>query len=407
LKKLFQVCGEGTYTSQFEYSLCQERNLGNFINKISNTRTNKTSYLLLNFISENIIGFYLNKILNYYTPAFPVVYDFSYGEYKVFTEMEELTNTNIIDNENKLLIHIFQICQGLSVAQQVCKFTHHDFHTGNVMLRKVNNKINIYELPNGKYLYTKVDFETVIIDFGFSRMETDKYVVIPKIELADFLDDFEYNPYIDLINFLYFSYQSMFGKDDEYFKDVNYYPELNKDKKLRVLYLRLLNELLNTSYSDDKIILDVIRGEKQEKNYSNMNNKWRFKPEKLSQLKFKTENNRILSATEFLQKMSVLLEEKSYKNEDILSNLDKNHFVVSSKRINITHVFILDLQDGCDQIRFALQQKRPNSCRSSLGSSLESYTPCSSLMIPSGTVVKSWAKSCVVLQVFSDSSLLS
>jgi hypothetical protein len=66
-----------------------------------------------------------------------------------------------------------------------------------------------------------------------------------------------------------------------------------------------------------------------------MNNQWRFKPEKLSQLKFKSENNRILSATEFLQKMSLLLEEKSYKNEDILSNLDKNHFVVSSKRINI------------------------------------------------------------------------
>lgn len=357
---------------------CKSLNNGNLIFRTPNTILNKTNLLLPNYLSENLIGLLLYKITNRYTPSFPRILSFAvdtnaigkniknvdyYG--KVLTVMEKLEPFNEKIKDFKDLLYCqFQVIQALSVAQQLCKFTHNDLHLGNILTKEVPNnrpKLNIYELDNGKYLYTLFNFDTVIIDFGWSRMETKNNIITPLYEIWNeysLQDKFNFNPYYDVFWFLWHCNHYI----EETIKNAKTTSKFNKlIPPIEDQFFINLKEIIFQSFFNFKknsIELDTLFNQEllsdYNKNVHQAIHMKRFKIEKMN-----SDGRRPSNATQMMSKMAIIIRDyfykmgveidKDYGNLDITSNLnnlkkdlEQNKFYLSNTYIK----FELQSTDG-------------------------------------------------------------
>ena len=216
--------------------LCNTAKENSIILRIPNTQTNKLTVLLPQYLSEAIAGTLLRK-MSAYTPSFMKIKDFQYDPidpytmYMVQEKLEPLT-TKVIKGIDDFLVMIFQLCHALSVAQRTSRFTHYDLHKGNVMLRRYTKKQKYsYALGNGLYLHLEKDWEAVIIDYGFIRMETRDSVIWPSQifngVVRDIVDH-SYNPYYDIFLLLR-DFGSIFNKYSEYTDLMKMFLKTNDD----------------------------------------------------------------------------------------------------------------------------------------------------------------------------------
>lgn len=481
--------------------LCKLSIEGSLIFKIPHTLSNKTMIFCPNYISENLIGILLHRLLNKYTPSFPRFINFGIDipkealevnntqnklsyETSVYTSMEKYSEIHPLIKDIKTFFYLlFQISQGLSVSQQLLKFTHNDLHNfGNVMakqnisdfennltgffsdknwlpsddhsyinygpdnvivmrikdktfielifnkpinnpvnikfsyiygkntidgtyfvpenasyfinntktdlineqgdiditlnpndtfkfridmkindpfdsdiainifnfkyrfLDKFNSKINIYELDNGQFFYTRADFDTIITDFGFSRIETPNHMIIPAVQITapgrKMQDPVEYNPYYDIMSFFHYSYKTALRvptkpPSSEY--RFGQFPNFDGSKGanntiLNQLMLSIFNRLINNS--DSSKTLNSILKDMEDARY----NIWRFKVEKLNQSPFKISN-----PTEMMTKLA-LIAKKEFNLPDFIQNktasnvvnyLENNNFLLLDYYVNI------------------------------------------------------------------------
>lgn len=190
--------------------LCEMSKNGDSVYKIPFTPSNKTLIMAPNYVSETIIG----KILSSESPSFVDINHFYFDTNNVnfeqnatFIIMEKLGSAILpkLVGINEIIYFFLQIFQALSVAQSKFSFVHGHLHMGNVLPRthKPGTNIKCYETQNGKFLYTYFDYDNVITDFGFSRIETENSILIPLMELNEKAsDNFVFNPYLDVFSIL-------------------------------------------------------------------------------------------------------------------------------------------------------------------------------------------------------------
>ena len=214
--KVMKMCPKGTDMSgepPIVQELCSAAQENSIILRIPNTQTGKLTVLLPQYLSEVIAGTLLRK-MSVYTPSFMKILDFQYDpvdEYIMYMVQEKLEPIDKkVNNIDNFLIMVFQICHALSVAQKTSRFTHYDLHGGNVMIRTHPEKKKYsYALGNGLYFHLEQDWEAVIIDYGYIRMETKDSVIWPSRifrapgEARDLVDRHDYNPYYDIFFFLH------------------------------------------------------------------------------------------------------------------------------------------------------------------------------------------------------------
>jgi len=200
--------------------LCQQAKLGDIIYRIPNSYLKKYTLFAPGYITESLIGILLsNEKHKKYTPSFSKFIGFQYDKSSknksVYTMMEQLEDAKSkLNNPVAILYTLFQIAQCLDVGQKLYRFTHYDLHSGNFLMREKDHEtINIYPLINGKFLYALTWYDAVLIDYGMSRLETNKTIISSRatlgvaenlsIEYPDFFNWYEFNPFYDLFSILY------------------------------------------------------------------------------------------------------------------------------------------------------------------------------------------------------------
>ena len=195
--------------------MCTMAHDGNIVFRIPNTVEKKMTVWAPNYLIEAIIGLLLDK-MSKYSPGFMRVYGFQYDPVPpekplyVLTEKLEMARDHIVD-ANSYLYAMFQVAQALNTAQVLGKFTHYDLHGNNFMVRPLpRRRTRIYELGDGRYLYTRFNFDTVLIDYGFNRIETKDTMLVGRVryerlkhKYPDILDYGAFNPYIDLFELIH------------------------------------------------------------------------------------------------------------------------------------------------------------------------------------------------------------
>lgn len=214
--KISNICPQNQQLSPSLNALCQMAVNGDLMYRVPNTPSGKMSLYAPNYVLEAIIAAILNSYKKY-TPCFTKIlgiqYDFHSPEKKVYILQEKLLEIAPLIKSSRSFIQIsIQLLHALDVAQKKGKYVHYDLHAGNVMARKLpKGTISIYELGNGKYMYTYTDFDAVIIDYGHNRLETDDSILTPKLIFnlqaggsgqREMVDMYEFNPYYDVFSFL-------------------------------------------------------------------------------------------------------------------------------------------------------------------------------------------------------------
>lgn len=275
--KVSNICPRGEMPKGLLGKLCQMALNGDLIFRIPNTETGKDVIYAPNYILEAIIGIIILEHLKFNTPSFTRIYGFQYNinnpKKPVYMLQEKLQPLeDFITNDTRFLNCVVQLIQALYVAQEKSRYVHYDLHLGNIMARPLlENTLRIYELGNGNYFYTLINFDTVIIDYGHNRMETydsvmsPQMVFIPPNNNREILDYYEFNPYYDIFCFLSNS--------------LNYYRNRNEKitKIIYQLFRMFLNPVPAVSKTDDtnKFIDNCI-------NYMKGGRPWRPLPENLS-----------------------------------------------------------------------------------------------------------------------------
>ena len=166
--------------------LCDLAIEGDFIYRIPSTITNKKIILAPNYLLEPVIGMLLSSNMKQYTGGFM---DTSYYQYDKDSKSLSILTEKLtplydkINNSTDMLYCVYSMIRSIVVAQQKYRYTHYDLHDDNVMARE-DDVIRIYELENGNYIYTKFDFEPVAIDFGHTRIETDEFILTPRLNFT-------------------------------------------------------------------------------------------------------------------------------------------------------------------------------------------------------------------------------
>jgi hypothetical protein len=190
------------------YSMFKNNNL---IYKIQNTLLNKEVVFCPNYLSEGIIGSLILS-LSEYTPSFmkingTLLDNINSGMYLIG---EKLTPFEY--NETNYFYSVFQLCFGLYVAQIKGRYVHYDLHMENIMSRQKSSFIiQKYILENGKYIYSKHLVDSVIIDYGHNRYETEEHVITPRLQFIgvdgkEKVDAYGFNKYYDVFSMLYFQF---------------------------------------------------------------------------------------------------------------------------------------------------------------------------------------------------------
>ena len=279
--KIVNVCGQPIAPTQImRQQLCNMATNGDVVFRIPNTAEKKTNVLAPNYLIEGVIGTLLSG-LSKYTPGFMQVYGCEYDstvpEKPLYIISERLISLeDYVVDTSSFVYTIFQVAQTLNTSQMTNKFTHLDLHPDNVMIRLLDRRVtHIYEVGDGKYLYTRFNFDTVLIDYGLSRMETEQTILSgrvtwPKQNYPSYPDIFDYsafNPYIDLfglLNYIRLNIDNMFPSWG------------NRQEKLQTLYT-LLKVLLGMESSTDDILIEVIT-----QHLSLRQDYWRGAPDKLA-----------------------------------------------------------------------------------------------------------------------------
>jgi hypothetical protein len=203
-------------------SLCNMARTNSIVYKIENTLMNKEIVFCPNYYSEGIIGSLLQNLrLN--TPSFVKIngsiIDNLNPDLPMYIVMERAQSFPYNEPDQQIFMYyIFQIIFALYIAQYTMKFTHYDLHGGNILSKPRTDGDNIKkyiirDVSTGetKYLYTKHNIDALIIDFGFSRCETEKHIIVPRYELVlnertanerKASDGLEFNPYYDIASLL-------------------------------------------------------------------------------------------------------------------------------------------------------------------------------------------------------------
>ena len=329
--------------------------------RIPNSITNKKTLSIPNPVCECIINTLLNdNIVTKYTDGFCKIYGFQFNpESKLFyIKMEKLdgwydkfvSGGKII--KNRLFYSIFQIAFSLEVAQRIYRFTHFDVHNKNILTRKKDEKIVYVYYINGKYLYTKFDFETVMIDFGWSRMETDDFILNPKIRFCKYqnsVDDsfnhYEYNPYYDLVGL--FRVLLMWINKNEY-----------NTKYITELYLILLN--LNKRYSShesDSFLISRIYKFIKKAYYAGS---WRPEPNNFTSVDDEEVENP-LSPGEFLYNFVDYIYQRTYQSIKIDNREELLYCLTDFGGMYISNNFIQLLPDEYKYFELPFSEKYMNN----------------------------------------------
>jgi serine/threonine protein kinase len=93
--------------------------------------------------------------------------------YVVYETIPGPTLSKYLENVNSRLYGYFiQIVLALQIAYERFGYTHYDLHTGNVILRKLPEPIDIEYVVGGKtYVVLQTDAIATIIDYGFSHFQ--------------------------------------------------------------------------------------------------------------------------------------------------------------------------------------------------------------------------------------------
>ncbi len=206
--RYIKICGDGVENSTYlNKSMCNESKQGDRIYIIPNSLTKKSTVLIPNYLSKNIISL-LMILIKPYTPVFCETYGMVYDRKKnnIFLAMEKLRPSFSMVREEvfRFIYTVFQVVHGLDIAQKTGRYVNFDLRV-NKLLKRDNDKINIFQIGNN-YVYTYFDFIPVIKNSEMTRLETDKYIVTPKNRVSQYVDIvnyYEYNPYYDLYVFLH------------------------------------------------------------------------------------------------------------------------------------------------------------------------------------------------------------
>ncbi len=338
--KIVNVCGQPIEANEImKQQLCNMATNGDVVFRIPNTAEKKTNVLAPNYLIEGVIGILLSDLYNY-TPGFMQVYGCEYDpstpEKSLYILSERLANLEdyVIDSLTFTNV-IFQIAQTLNTGQLLHKFTHNDLHGNNVMCRPLDRRrTRIYELGNGKYLYTRFNFDSVVIDNGLARMETEKTILSgrvtwPKQDYPNYPDIFDYsafNPYLDmfgLLNYIRMRSDVMFTN----WRDLN-----NKIQTID----RLLSMLLDMDgISNDQVFNEVVTN-----HLSLRPNWWRGAPDKLA-MSYQVDDSVVYkhccTLQQFMVKISEDIQRSSYPvlyptDPDYINEyLSANYFMISDK----------------------------------------------------------------------------
>lgn len=184
-----------------------------------------------NYFSEGLIGIILsNDIMKKYTPSLSKTYAHQYDRSNTlsYTVMEKLHETWFMPSIKDIGYFLFQIFHTLDVLQELYMFTHYDLHLNNIMTRKnTKSYLSIYPVGDGNYIYFKDDKDYVIIDYGFSRIETEDIILKPSVMFMingledhrnrnrfESVDRYEFNPYYDAYCLLYNFYTELLKSSD-------------------------------------------------------------------------------------------------------------------------------------------------------------------------------------------------
>ena len=157
-----------------------------------------------NYLSEGVVGGILNS-LKRYTPHFAEIDGIysSYVEQRSYL-VEDRYNTDLyrqISDLADVYEMLFQVAQGLSVAQEVYRFTHYDLHGDNLLYQEKSGEIT-YPLVLETGVISVVlnsKFRIKITDFGLSRLESDGYIINPRVDRAPIYSRGIFNPYYDMM----------------------------------------------------------------------------------------------------------------------------------------------------------------------------------------------------------------
>ena len=299
--------------------LCEMAENGDIIFRIPSTFLHKEIIFCPNYISEPLIGSILEGFKNY-TPSFMRLYGYVYDrdslEKKTYQIMEKLTLTSF-PTQTSFFYMMFQILFALNAGQQLARFTHWDLWEDNVMMRKKNpQRIQKYQLGNGKFLYSRCNMDAVIIDYGHSRCETDNYIITPRAILGpnvvrDVVDYYCFNPYPDVFSIIYrfLGISKELGLGNEIFDE------------LMILLKFFFN--LSPDYSTEIFIKNI------QENILTTSRGWRAWPEKLT---INMLPQRALNVANFIAEHFTSTNASDYKElESIFS--DENQIFISSNNI--------------------------------------------------------------------------
>jgi hypothetical protein len=297
---------------------------------IPNTETGKNTLLCPNYIVEPIIGGLLKRVENS-TPSFMKIFGCIYDtdEKKTYQILEPLVKLKDAGNNLDINYIFFQLFYALNSAQKGLRYTHWDLHYENIMVRKREPTIQKYDLNDGTFLYSKLPYDLVIIDYGHNRCETEKTCVVPIMKFVppgsqrEILDYYDFNPFYDIFTIIYSTYLNMY-----------------KEKQLSTIeYQGSYQNIMN--YCD--LLLGIFL--KDQYNFQDKVNNmlysagsWRVFPERL------TIEDTPLNASEMINVISKRFEYKvdikSFAELDML--LDKHKgIIVSDSDLKINNEYVL------------------------------------------------------------------
>lgn len=331
---------------QMLQEMCKKAKLGDIIIRVPSSHDKKEILLAPGYITESLVGILLSSAkIKKHTPAFPTTMGFQYDPHsdskQVFTVMEKLVPIkDRMGTIPDIMYTYFSIAAGLNTAQKLHKYTHYDLHGGNFMSRPKDPTIAaVYQLPNGKYMYTMFTYEPVIIDFGFNRMETEDVIITPNVqfrsrEKPDMMNFYGFNPYYDMFTILHHPLWA--GRDQDHTPG-EYAIELGTDDRnlgedLKYVALLLMTEFLNIEYDAGvlKSHLDWILFHKSF---------WRPDPSHLGTYDEEEGSVQPCTPLEFMSKIATIMEAKQgvFKSEkDIVAALYAGGMVVLDQLVDLS-----------------------------------------------------------------------
>lgn len=320
-------CAKNEQNNEVVTQLCTIAKEGDVIYRIPNTYSDKMLLYAPNYIIENLIGKLVYENTKKYTSSFIKVLGFQYDSDSptktVYTVLEPLKeSTEYLKTDEDYIYYVFKIIHALSVAQKIGRFTHYDLHDKNVMCRSAST--NAIPLSSGEYIITEFDFEPVIIDYGFSRYETEEHVLNSRVHLlgrdlnSNVNDNYFFNPYYDIYCIL----KSMRNTADKTgkFKDLAY--------EFFEMFVNPPEEADDPKKFTENFML-----------YAHFN-KWRPYPERLVIELPDFNSHKLCNADMMLHKLSEKIKSGNYKKIKIQNTLndETNTFdmIPKSKILNIT-----------------------------------------------------------------------